>query len=205
MKLFKHECGLYAAHAPQWSINQYRQDSLEKGDMIYITMRKIIDDNDRSEWAYNALEICGELLYDKKRWPDSLNSFLDATTWIECKRSECDYKLGISHTKLYRPQTEMTRDPYTLFYAACVALDRMQFVEVVSLPIHLWRPVFGAWKYYLLTGRGKRLYEWLELIQMKSHKKEYTRQLVHYRAHAARSLIVLAELGPISEQYLYTN
>lgn len=184
--LFKHDTGLYLAHAPDWSNKMYCQDVLEKWDCIYITCRRLIDENDKSAWAYNALGVCADLLLEGRRWPTDLDHVNDY---------------------LYGSPFKLTRDPYALFYALAVHLDRLQFIEVVKIPLRLrfYVPVYWAWRRYLLTGKGKKIYEWLELIQMKSHKKEYTRQLVHYRAHTARSLIVLVELGPISEQYLYTN
>lgn len=192
--LFKHECGLYVAHAPQWSINIYGFDSLEKCDQIYITCRKIIDDNDKSEWAYEALEIMADLLRQRKRWPDALNHIHDSGNFIEAKL-----------TGRYRSQHNMTRDPYILFYALCVHLDRRQFIEAVPIPWWLYSRRTWVWRKALINKEYFQKYVRLERKAIHSHKKEYTRQLVYYRAKAAGSISVIIELGPISDQYLYTK
>jgi len=183
-EMYKHSCGLYVAHAPPWSIYQYQQDCLEKWDIIYITCRKIIDDNDKSEWAYAAFEIMAGLLSEGARWPAMLDHELD---------------------HLYGDRYKMTRDPYILFYACAVHLNRLQFIDAVKMKngrrLKMW-----IWKKHLVgTRHTKGLYEWLELSQLWMHKREYTRQLVYYRATAAGSTAVLLKLNPISEQYLYTN
>ena len=204
---FKHECGLYVAHAPQWSQDKYGQDSLEKGDMIYATCRKIIDDNDTSPWAYNALEIMADLLFKRKRWPDSLNHELDAKNFIHAKL-----------TGRYRSQKNMTRDPYILFYALCVHLNRPQFIETVTIPIHLYSRRTWVWRKTLIAlialydkeateeyadGLFNR-YVMLEMKGLKSQRLEFTRQLVYYRANAIGIVGILISLGPISDKYLYT-
>lgn len=192
---YKHECGLYVADAPQWSQRQYGQNSLEKGDMIYCTMRKIIDEDDKSEWAYNALTICADLLLMEKRWPDSLNHELDAKNFIEAKI-----------TGRYRSQRNMTRDPYILFYACCVHLNRLQFIEEVRIPWHLYSRRTWVWRKVLIDDFRFQFLKYvkLELKAITSHKKEFTRQLVYYRTKAAVAMLTNKMLGPISPKYLYT-
>jgi hypothetical protein len=56
----------------------------------------------------------------------------------------------------------MTRDPYIIFYAACVEMDRKQFIEVVKPPWYIFSPSFNLWRRYLITGRRGyfKAYEW---------------------------------------------
>lgn len=192
---YKHECGLYVADAPQWSQRQYGQNSLEKGDMIYCTMRKIIDEDDKSEWAYNALTICADLLLMEKRWPDSLNHELDAKNFIEAKI-----------TGRYRSQRNMTRDPYILFYACCVHLNRLQFIEEVRIPWHLYSRRTWVWRKALINDREEawRKYHRLERKALHTHNKTFTKQLVYYRAKAIGAIAIVFRLDPISTKYLYT-
>lgn len=195
--LYKHPCGLYVEDSDQWELDQFRQDAKAKGDIIYNTCRKIIDDNDCSEWAYRALEICAELLYERKRWPDEFNHPNDAKNINEYIISKLFYDAGDNDWRLYRPQTNMTRDPWIYWIALCVHLNRRQFIEVVTIPFYLYlnSPTTWVWRRFLITGKGKRLYEFLELSQLWMHKKEYTLLLVKYRAMAAGVLRVLNKLN----------
>lgn len=164
--------GLYIHNAHQWQVDKYDQDVMSKGDCIYNTCRKIIDEQDRSEWAYNALEICADLLKQNKRWPDWMNHERDTKNRIEWWWSKLLWNLDLIKTQKYRPQSSLTRDPFIYFYTACVVLDRKEWIEDVEIPWWLYRPNTWRWRKYLITGKG--------------YKKDYVILLDYYRALAAK-------------------
>jgi len=51
-----------------------------KSDLIFNTCYKILRDQDKSEWAYNAIEACADLLLKGQRWPDRMWAPLDAVS-----------------------------------------------------------------------------------------------------------------------------
>ena len=63
----------YRGPVKSWQIDKYGFAPRGMGDLIYNTMRKIIDESERGSWAYIALSECFWLLIDGKRWPDSMN------------------------------------------------------------------------------------------------------------------------------------
>jgi len=191
--LYKHPCGLYVEDAKPWQLEQFRQDGKAKGDIIYNTCRKIIDDDDRlavikTPWYYNALSICADLLLRRVRWPDEFNHPNDAKNIFQYWISKWRYDCGLSSWRLMRPQTNMTRDPFIYFYALCVHLDRLQFIEVVTIPLHLFRLKTWLWRKALITGKRNKLYEWLETS--KDHKLEYAQLLKHYRMKAYETRVL---------------
>lgn len=187
MSEFEQYMGLYVQIAPRWAVDEFGQQSLEKGDAISNTCKKIVDDNDTTCWAYDALGQCGSLLFLRKRWPDHMNSLLDARRPIQYVISKWQYKVGLHDTRLYRMQRWMTRDPYIYFYACCVELDRMQFVDVVTIPFYLFRLNTWLWRIALIRGKRSRLYEMIE--RKPNHKLEYVNNLRLYRWMAYRKRI----------------
>ena len=101
------------------------------GDLIYNTLRKIIETNDKSEWAYKAFEACSELLIQGKRWPDYMN------------------QQDVEGKEKFRSQMSMTRDPWIAFYACAIHLDRKQFIELKP-QWWLYSPKTWAWRRALL-------------------------------------------------------
>ena len=185
--LVKHSCGLYVQQPPEWAIKEFRQDSKEKGDIITNTCRKIINDNDFSDWAYNAMVICAELLFLRKRWPNELSSYLDATNVFQYELSKWLYKRGITPLRMYRTQTYITRDPLWYYYSLCVHLNRIQFIEEVKPPVFsewrmVYRPILWAWRKSLITGKRSWLYELLE--REPNHPKPYVNRLRYFRSQA---------------------
>lgn len=185
--LYKHNCGLYVEPSNCWYLQHYMHDSFGKGDIIYHTMRKIIDDNDKSVWAYNAFSICASLLFERKRWPDQFNHTNDAKTWIGYRLSKLRWDTWYMFNKpkpghrLYRTQTCMTRDPYIYFYACAMHLNRKQFIKAVTIPIYLFRLKTWLWRGALIKGKRSRLYEWLERTD---YDVEYAQLLKDYRVDA---------------------
>ena len=192
MDLYKHECGLYVRDGEPWQIQKYGHNHLSKGDIIYNTMRKIVDDDDRSVWAVNALKITRDLLKQGKRWPDSLRHYYDARNFIGWKWSVfvCwQEKLLLGGDWIvveeYRPQGNITRDPYIYFFMACVTLDKKHMIYNVNIPWYLFSPATWGWVYYLKTGRGLSLYE---IFEKPVNKRDYVKRLEHYRRMAVEKI-----------------
>ena len=167
--------------SPGWEVRKYGMEVNGKGDLIFNTLDKIIRDGDTSEWAHMSLKACKDLLINRKRWLDRMNQSCDANTYFEWYVSRIRYKLGIKSIwyewrekidgyipveelrVLYRPQSDMTRDPYIAFYTACVLLDHKDWINDVTVLRKLWRPNLWAWRKYLITGKKKykrRYYFW---------------------------------------------
>lgn len=185
--LFKHPCGLYVHYNDEWTNQHFGHDSLGKGDIIYNTCKKIIDDNDLSDWAYDALEIVTDLLIKGKRWPDEFNSFLDARSWVQYQLSYIRFRIIYLFKKpypvfrLYRTQRSMTRDPIILQACLAVHLNAIQFIEVVKPPIRLFRLNTWLWRKSLITGKRSKVYE---LLERSNNKRDYVQLMKHYRLQA---------------------
>ena len=166
-------------HDPPWAIRLRGVDSKSKGDVIFNTLKKIIDDEDRSEWAYLSLMSCKLLLLDGKRWPDVMNQEGD------CKTIPCLWwqKLRINLFKMktcrHGPQKDLTRDPWIMFYVASFKMNR--FVNFELTPQRrLWRPNVWRWIKYLRTG--ERRYKERYLRYLRPNKREYVTRLHEYIA-----------------------
>ena len=107
-------------------------DSGDAGDLVYNTMSRIIDMQDKSEWAEFSLLECMDLLIVGKRWPDRLN-------YIPTGRS----------------QTKMTRDPYIAFYCCAMFLGRPEYVEYVEMPWYCYSPRTWRWHRRLIKKPDK--------------------------------------------------
>ena len=100
------------------------------GDLLYNTARKIIETDDKSEWAQSSLEAIFRCLNDGKRWPDTMS---DKIT-----------------TKNHK-QTDMTQDPWILAYCCAVHLDRYDLIEKYKPNIKIFNlPDKWAWRRALL-------------------------------------------------------
>ena len=147
------------------------------GDLIFNTCNQILRRKDRSVWAYSALQQCGDLLLERKRWPDRMDpGYLSADSWLEWKISIWRWEQGLENTHLYRPQNHMTRDPFIAYYTLAVFLDRIQFIEVVKIPFYLYRPNVWAWRKYLISPNEWSLF-WYKTGTGKNHQKKYVQRL----------------------------
>jgi len=99
------------------------------GDLIYNTCRKIIDDYDRSSWAYGALASVFDCLNKGIRWPDRFD----------------DYIVTANHK-----QTDMTQDPWIMAYCLAIHLNRKQYIENFKPGILFWLPDKWSWRRSLL-------------------------------------------------------
>ena len=161
-ELYKHSCGLYLADAMGWQERKFGPGIIPKGDVIHTTMTKIIDDNDDSDWAKDAIKICVQLLQEGKRWPDSLN------------------QPDIRGFQKYRSQTGMTRDPYI---GAITSHMKMygKVSEGLSIPWYLWTPRTWNWHKYLKTGKMWRLNLYDRFKPKEPHKKDFVNVLRNQR------------------------
>ncbi len=160
----------------QWQVKKYGFPPRGLFDLIYLNCRKIIDDKDTSEWAYDMIEICGSLLIQKIRYPWDYVPDNMAKNRLDELWSKIMYRLKITQHQKYGPITKLTRDPYIYFYTACVMLDRKQYIEAVKIPwylnIHTRKTL--RWRKYLITGKG--------------YRKDYVILLDYYRSLAVKQL-----------------
>jgi len=105
------------------------------GDLIYNNLRKIIETDDTSDWAQNVFDRCAILLVLGKRWPDRMEP------------------LHVKGKKKYRSQRDMTRDPWVMFYAACIHLDRREYIQLKP-QWWLYRPNLWSLRRALLGYRN---------------------------------------------------
>ena len=170
--------GFFYRHKdPAWAIRMYGYDTGNKGDLIFETLKKIIDDEDRSEWAYLSLMSCKMLLLDGKRWPDVMNHESD------CKGIPCMWwqKIKVKLIKIktcrFGPQKNITRDPWIMFFVASFLMNR--FVNFELKPQwRLWRPNVWRWMKYLRTQ--DRRYKERYLKHLRPNKREYVERLHYY-------------------------
>lgn len=170
-----------------WERDFYGFDVDGLGDLIFNTCSRIIDTKEITTWSEQALMECGCLLEDRKRWPDYFHpGEHSANNWFQWKWSMLLYKLEIRRNHMYRPQNNMTRDPYIAFYAA-IEMHPNVF-SCVKIPWWLYRPSVFAWRKYLLKG-----YKWSLFIHKAGRwinglfpQKEYVIRLTEYMDKAIK-------------------
>lgn len=155
------ENGWYRGPEKDWEYDLYGFYPKGLGDLIYNTLRKIIEDGDTSEWAQEAFDRCAVLLIQGKRWPDRLDP------------------LRVKGKKRYRSQNRMTRDPWVLFYAACIHLDRREYIYLKP-QWWLWRPNLWALRRALLGWKNNYKF-WRGVAHIFPIKHEYVEILDQYR------------------------
>jgi hypothetical protein len=119
-----------------WSAVERTKDGLfymgpgGNGDLLYNTARKIIETDDKSEWAYSSLEAVFSSLNEGKRWPDSMSDKITTTN---------------------HKQTDMTQDPWILAYCCAIHLERTDLIEKYKPGIRIFNlPDKWAWRRALL-------------------------------------------------------
>ena len=177
---------------PEWEKDLYGEAVNGKGDLIFNTCAKIIDDGNRSEWADDAIIECGCLLEEGKRWPTRMNGMNDSENRMQWILSKIKYKLKIKSywivpdheegyiakkilTVLYRPQNDLTRDPFIAFFTAVTLRDNI--ISTITIPWYLFNPGVWTWRRYLITGKGLWLYYFLTL---NYPKQDYCQRLRKY-------------------------
>ena len=193
-EFYKDVC-FWRQKGPEWEKDIYGQEINGKGDLIFNTYAKIIDDGDLSSWAQDAHDHCFYLLLNRRRWPDRMIQLNDADNWFQWKWSQLKYMLGIKtkwyvwnhdngsmdlepkmlKTVMYRPQNNMTRDPFIAFFTSVTLSKNVN--STLTIPWYLFRPSIWIWRRYLIIGRGLWLYYFLTL---NYPKRDYVRRLRGY-------------------------
>ena len=179
----------------EWQFRDYGFHPDAMGDCLSYTADESVN---RDTTKY--IETIADLLIQRKRWPDVLQwrhfEFI-AVNRFDKWWSDFKYKRGwIKRTK-YRPQKDMTRDPFVYFYYACYMLKRRQFIEVVKVrPRRKNRPTLYTWRRYLITGKEKhrRRYVFWEKLFLKLPRREFAWNLVFARCVAAGCTELLDKL-----------
>ena len=148
-----------------------------KGDVIFNTLYKIMQDGDYSQWAYYSLSECADMLMQRKRWPDRMNHPNDAKTRIGAWFSRILYEMGETISKKFRPQHILTRDPLIVLYAAAWKMNRWQLIEVVTVPWYLYRPTLWTWRKYIMSGDVRYLKRYRFWSRFSTSQKDYVVRL----------------------------
>ena len=133
------------------------------------------------EWLKISVGYCADLLKSGRRWPDYMNQDIDAKNWFEWKWSQFLQWLTAKRfiekqtsegskmklirinrrTVKYRPQYNMTRDPFYPFYACCILLGRKDWIRDIKPPLHLWKPFLWRERRRLLNDPSPEYVETL--------------------------------------------
>ena len=167
----------YRKLSPYREVQIYGVAVDSKGDLIFNTCKKIINDLDQSEWAFDSVLECSDLLNTCKRWPDRMNQDIDSKTIIEHLTSKILFALYITEHVKFGRQNHMTRDPYIALYCACFMMDNYYLIKRTPPPWYLYTPVFWSWYKFLLTGKAKYRKRFFFFQQFTSHKGGYVEEL----------------------------
>jgi len=179
---FVKEGHFYRGPIKEWEIDLYGFAPRGLSDLIYNTLRKIIETNDTSMWAYASFTACADLLFAGKRWPDNLEGINCSKNRFDCAWSKIKYRLGIKqfkavwvpyeeggyvhkieYTRKYRWQHGMTRDPWVMFYCCAIHLNRPQYLKFKQ-QWWLYRPEHWAWRKALVTHKKGWYLFWKGLL-----------------------------------------
>ena len=157
------------------------------GDLLYNTLRMIIETNDKSDWARTAFLEVFMCLLEGLRWPDSMEHI------INTKR----------HT-----QYDMTHDPWIMFYACAVHLDITWVIEYKP-PFKLYRPTLWAMRRYLhnQTKFNRWRYQVMQTIErwvvnniLSEGNREFQAVLMNYMEWTVRELQIKQEAQEMGTQ-----
>jgi len=164
--------------SPQWEIANYGVAVDGKGDLIFNTCTKIIEDKEDSWWTHEAIWSCMMLLEERERWPDRMNQLIDATNWFQWKWSQLLWKLNIRKAVMYRPQKNMTRDGYIAYFTCRVMFKyNSVFIESLKIPWYLYRPHIWAWRKLLIKPNKWSLFIFRLGMKLTFCNKQYVIRL----------------------------
>lgn len=172
---------LYFGEPKEYEKEQYGFYPLGMGDIIYNTLRKIIEDNDTGTWANLAYEKCKRLLRKNKRWPDYMSVAIvyQGHSFACCRLHQWITKqlkkLGLVKYEKYRSQTSMTRDPWVMFYCCAIHLHNRCDISFKP-PWWLYRPELWSWRRKML-GKWNMYKLWYKLTPAR---KDYVQVLDAY-------------------------
>lgn len=135
------------------------------GDFDFNHCSKCIMDGDTSEWVINSFFKMAELLNDRKRWPDGVapeNVAKNRYVYYFLRFFRQIFaKFGVKIYSQWRPQSDMTRDPYIAFGALYAMLlgshggkyDLLLHMtyKSVTIPVYVYRPNTWAWRKRLIN------------------------------------------------------
>ena len=144
-----------------WDINEYFKEGYfyvreyeswmkpgeQYGDVIYDTLRKIIETKDKSDWAKISFSICRNLLWEGKRWPLYMEEEIGERKEIPILK-----RFIVNNKRQVRSQLSITRDPFIALYACAVHLEiRLEIMP--KIPFWLYSPTTWSW---IRALKGKR-------------------------------------------------
>ena len=138
--------------------------SMSKGDLIFETCYITLRDQDKSDWAYKAMQACANLLRQGKRWPDRMSNDTDCKSLIICFINRKLRQWKIATPEKHRHQKRKSRDPFQALYTVCVFLDRKQFIEAAPMPWYIYSPEIWRWRRRLIKDerlKYKRRLGWI--------------------------------------------
>ena len=165
----------------EWVVRERGERTNGKGDLISNTCMKIMFHGDKSEWAYLSLMVCRSLLMSRRRWPLGMDQVGDSKNRIDCWIKKLQWVTDVREFKPHRWPGGMTRDPYVYFYAACIFLEKEEYIQQVKPPYYIWRAGFAAWRKTLYKRNWWNDFWYRE---KKSHKLFYVTRLREFRAWA---------------------
>ena len=187
---FYEKYGVLLSPSKDWEYGNYGFDVQGIGDCISRTMNHARENSD-----IKLIGNCTALLKHHKRWPDEFNNDRIAKNKPREWWSKLLQKLYIQKYCLYRPQGNMSRDPYNHYYAACYSMNLMWLIKYIKPPWWLYRPSLWSWRRYLITGRHKKRYETIAIISLWIGMPEYARNQERIKAEVAGSERVLNYLN----------
>ena len=197
----------YRGEWKQWQSDLYKftPDHGGIGDLITNSMKEIIRTQDRSEWAYDCLTECFDLLIAGKRWADDIDDEIPddrecknrIDSWLFKmkfkflnsinKKRRAKGKKKIQFTCKYRAQTDITRDSYISSFAAAVDMNVLQLIYTVSIPFKLYRGTTWKWHKYLKEPTDLNYAKWIIAENRASwfKVKGFVTELITLRRDAA--------------------
>jgi len=142
------ENGWYRDIKKDGDVDYYGFSPRGLGDLLFNNLVKIIKDNDKSMWAQKVFDKSVVLLIQGKRWPDKMNP------------------PKTKGKKNYRSQYSMTRDPWVMFYAACIHFEKREFISLKP-QWWLYRPELWSLRKALL-GKKNSYKFWSSLPRIKA-------------------------------------
>ena len=185
MSNFFRKAGVILEESPAWEIEQRGIATDGKGDCIFRTAHFAMTRDDLGLFLS-----CADLLLFRRRWPKELDD-------PRGRKYE--------HRKI-QGLGSMTRDPYIMFYSACVMLKNIWWIEQIRPPWYIWRPHLTAWRRYLITGsqKHKRRYEfWMKLSLSLFTPPAYAIYLDAWMAWIADSEKVQEHLRSLAPSWNY--
>jgi len=169
--------GLICAPSRGWQKELYGYECWCKGDALSGSALMAVAHNDPE-----MLLLCLKLLKEGKRWPDELSHENDAKTWIGWQISRHLRKWGFREHEKYRPQTYVTRDPCLAVAYSLALAGKEDKIKEIKIPFLRRRPSSSSWLRYMKTGKGKKMYEWWALFQLRRKLPNY---VIHHMAFCA--------------------